>query len=137
MKKSKKENLKTAKKFFKISLSDNNLDASKVKTVVNEIKGSYKSARVDILKSYLSIVQRKIRKQTLSVESTQHLNSSVVAKLKKDFERKTPEKITTQVKQNPSILGGLRITLNDTQWDYSVKGKIEQMKEIVNERYSN
>ena len=137
MKKTKKENLKTAKKFFKVSLSNSNIDGSKVKTVVSEIKKSYKSAAVDILKSYLAIMQNKIRKQTLTIESAQTLNSNVISRLKRNFEKKSSEKIAPQVKQNASILGGLKITLDDTQWDYSIKGKIDQMKETLNEQYSS
>lgn len=137
MKKSKKENLKIAKKFFNISLSNNDLDRAKIKIVVGEIKKLYKRAAVGILKSFVTIMQNKIRRQTLTIESTQSLNSNVVAKLKQSFEKKSPEKITIQLKQNPNILGGLKITLDDTQWDYSIKGKIDQMKDILNERYSS
>ncbi len=137
MKKSKKENLKLAKKFFKISLSNNDLDRAKIKIVVGEIKKLYKRAAVGILKSFVTIMQNKIRRQTLTIESTQSLNNNEVAKLKRSFEKKSPEKITLQLKQNPNILGGLKITLDDTQWDYSIKGKIDQMKEILNERYSS
>lgn len=137
MKKSKKENLKIAKKFFKISLSNNDLDRAKIKIVVGEIKKLYKRTAVGILKSFVTIMQNKIRRQTLTIESTQSLNNNEVAKLKRSFEKKSPEKITTQLKQNPNILGGLKITLDDTQWDYSIKGKIDQMKEILNERYSS
>lgn len=137
MKKSKKENLKIAKKFFKISLSNNDLDRAKIKIVVGEIKKLYKRAAVGILKSFVTIMQNKIRRQTLTIESTQSLNSNEVAKLKRSFEKKSPEKITIQLKQNPNILGGLKITLDDIQWDYSIKGKIDQMKEILNERYSS
>ena len=137
MKKSKKENLKIAKKFFKISLSNNDLDRAKIKIVVGEIKKLYKRAAVGILKSFVTIMQNKIRRQTLTIESTQSLNNNVVAKLKRCFEKKSPEKTTLQLKQNPNILGGLKITLDDTQWDYSIKGKIDQMKEILNERYSS
>lgn len=137
MKKSKKENLKIAKKFFKISLSNNDLDRAKIKIVVGEIKKSYKRAAVGILKSFVTIMQNKIRRQTLTIESTQSLNNNEVAKLKRSFEKKSPEKITIQLKQNPNILGGLKITLDDTQWDYSIKGKIDQMKDILNERYSS
>lgn len=137
MKKSKKENLKIAKKFFKISLSNNDLDRAKIKIVVGEIKKLYKRTAVGILKSFVTIMQNKIRRQTLTIESTQSLNNNEVAKLKRSFEKKSPEKITLQLKQNPNILGGLKITLDDTQWDYSIKGKIDQMKEILNERYSS
>lgn len=137
MKKSKKENLRIAKKIFKLSLSKNDLDESKITIVVSEIKKSYKSAAIGILKSYLTILQNKIRRQTLVIESAQSLNTNIVDKLKNSFEKRFNEKITTQVKQNPNILGGLKITLENTQWDYSIKGKLDQMKEFINEQYSN
>lgn len=137
MKKSKKENLRIAKKLFRISLSNNDLDRSKIKAVVNEIKKSYKSATEGVLKSYLAIIQNKIRKQTLIIESDQSLTNSQLKQLQNDFEKKYDEKITTQVKQNANILGGLKITLDDTQWDHSIKGKIDQMKETLNEQNSS
>ena len=137
MKKSKKENLKIARKLFKISLSNNDLDRSRIKAVVNEIKKSYKKAALGVLKSYLSIVQRKIQRQTLIVESAQLLGSNEIMRLKDSFEKKSSEKITAKLIQNPSILGGLKITLDDTQWDYSIRGKIDRMKETLNERYSS
>lgn len=137
MKKSKKENLKIANKLFKISLSNNDLDRSKIKAVVDEIKKSYKKAAIGVLKSYLSIVQKKIQRQTLVVESAQLLGSNEIMTLKESFEKKSSEKITTKLKQNLNILGGFKITLDDTQWDYSIRGKIDRMKETLNERYSS
>ena len=137
MKKSKKENLKIARKLFKISLSNNDLDKSRIKAVVDEIKKSYKKAALGVLKSYLSIVQRKIQRQTLIVESAQLLGSNEIMRLKDSFEKKSSEKITAKLIQNPSILGGFKITLDDNQWDYSIRGKIDRMKETLNERYSS
>lgn len=137
MKKSKKENLKIARKLFKISLSNNDLDRSRIKAVVDEIKKSYKKAALGVLKSYLSIVQRKIQRQTLIVESAQLLGSNEIMRLKDSFEKKSSEKITAKLIQNPSILGGFKITLDDNQWDYSIRGKIDRMKETLNERYSS
>ena len=137
MKKSKKETLKIARKLFKISLSNNDLDKSRIKAVVDEIKKSYKKVAIGILKSYFSIVQKKIQRQTLIVESDRLLDSNEIMRLKGSFEKKSSEKITTKLIQNPSILGGLKITLDDTQWDYSIRGKIDRMKETLNEQYSS
>ena len=137
MKKSRKDNLKIAKKFLKISSVDTHLDEARIKKVVRAIKEGYKSASVGILETYATLLKKQIQKNKIVVEADQTLSESQLKDLKTSFEKISNQKLTAEQEQNSNILGGIKVTLDDTQWDYSIKGKIDQMKEVLNERYSS
>ncbi|OGY28298.1 MAG: hypothetical protein A2Z42_01320 [Candidatus Woykebacteria bacterium RBG_19FT_COMBO_43_10] len=137
MKKNTKENLKIAKQYFKASFSKENLDIRKVRALVGHIKKSSKGNALNILKIYLSLLNKYFQERTVIVESAGDISKNVVEKIRRNFERSEGRKLDIKLKKNPQVLGGLRVTLSDTQWDYSLKGKINQMKEALSDRYSN
>jgi F0F1-type ATP synthase delta subunit len=137
MKKSKKENLLIAKLLFKESFLGKDLSTSKIRSNVRKIKKGYKSSAIEILKIYSLLLNRYLLGRTIVIESTEEIEKFLVNKIRTHFEKITGRSLEAKVKKSQEVLGGIRVTLSDTQWDYTVKGKINQMKEVLSGRYSS
>ncbi len=137
MKKSKTENQKTAKQIFRNSFTNNKFDPKKVRKHIHTAKNLYKSNTLAILKNYLTMINRHLRSNTIVIETAEKLDQKKVATIRNYFEKNRGEKLETNLIQNPSIFAGLKITLGDNQWDYSTKGKLNQIRKTLHDKYSS
>jgi len=137
MKKSKTENQKLAKQIFRNSFTNNKLDPKKVREHIHTTKDLYKSNTLVILKNYLALINRHLRSNTLVIETAEKLDQKKVATIRNHFDKSIGKKLETNLVQNPSIFAGLKITLGDNQWDYSTKGKLNQIRETLRDKYSS
>ncbi|HEX7456087.1 MAG TPA: F0F1 ATP synthase subunit delta [Candidatus Nanoarchaeia archaeon] len=135
MKLSKKENLKIAKKLFLTSFTRGELDATKVRKNTRLAKAKFKSDALSILKSYLNLLKQYLAKETLTIEAAGKLHLHHIQDIKNRFEKIEGRTLNVSVSPNPKLLGGLRVSLGDTQWDYSTKGRITKMKEDLSGQY--
>lgn len=127
MRKNKKEVLKIAKKFFKESLNHENLAVKNIRL----IKKNYKGAALNVLKAYLDLVRRHQNAQTLTIESADRINHRLTVEFLKSFERKADKKLDLKTKTNPMLISGVRVTLGDNQWDFSLRNRLDQLKEAL------
>ena len=135
MKTSKKEVLKLAKKLLSASFTGRKLDVVKVRKNSAFIKRTAKSAALPILKLYLRLIRRFLEAETLLIESTRNLSPNQISSLKKYFEKSSGKSLSVETKIDPALLGGLKVTLGNTQWDLSVERKINQIREAFSGRY--
>jgi len=76
-----------------------------------------------------------LAKETLTLESAGRIHPRYVDEIKSHFEKIKGKSLQIKQLSNPRLLGGVRVSLGDTQWDYSIKGKIEKMKEALGGRH--
>lgn len=136
MKTNKKEILKIAKKLFSSSFTNQEIDIHKVRKSIQIIKRANKRDVVTILKIYLNLMRTFLAKKTLIIESVDKLHPRYIKSLTNYFERSYKTSLDVRTQLNKALLGGLRISLGDTQWDFSVSEKINQIKETVNARHN-
>ena len=135
MKTSKKEVLKLAKKLLSASFAGRKLDGVRVRKNSAFIKRTAKSAALPILKLYLRLIRRFLEAETLLIESARNLSPNQISSLKKYFEKSSGKSLSVETKIDSALLGGLKVTLGNTQWDLSVERKINQIREAFSGRY--
>ena len=135
MKLSKKSSLKTAKIFFHASFTNRKLDLIKVRKNMKIAKTKFRSNALGILKSYANLLKTYLAKETLTLEAASQIHPRYVDEIKRHFEKIEGKSLRIKQVSDPTLLGGLRVSLGDTQWDYSTKGKIEKIKEALGGRY--
>ena len=135
MKLSKKDNLKIAKYYFQASFTNQRLDLTKVRRNMKVARTKFRSSALSILKSYLKLLKTYLAKETLTLESAGRIHPRYVDEIKSHFEKIKGKSLQIKQLSNPRLLGGVRVSLGDTQWDYSTKGKIEKMKEALGGRH--
>ena len=68
------------------------------------------------------------------ISSAVELTSAQLEKIKKAILTKHGKDVQFSVKIDPSLIGGLTVTLGSRQLDGSVKGKVDQIKKILEEK---
>lgn len=83
-----------------------------------------------ILSEYVSRLKRELNNKTLRIESVIPLDGDETNVIYDSFKQDdTIVSIAQEI--NPSILGGIRVTLGDVVYDDTLSGKIVQLREFV------
>jgi F-type H+-transporting ATPase subunit delta len=61
------------------------------------------------------------------VESAQELDGAALSALEQSLSRGTGKEVSLQVKIQPDLLGGVRVTLAGTRYDGSARGRLDQI----------
>ena len=89
--------------------------------------GQYENCRKEFLNRYYEVNNIAVAK----VESAVELSQEQQARLSKKLSEATNKNIILQCAVEPSLLGGLRITVNDKQLDGTVKHRLEKIKSNI------
>lgn len=135
MKLSKKEGVKVAKKMYLTSFSNQQVDIIRVRKNIQTVKTKFKSDALSVLKSYLKLLKAHSAKETIIIEAAGKLHPRYIGDIKSHFEKNEGKSLQVKQLSNPKLLGGIRVSLGDTQWDYSARGKIEKIKEVLGGGY--
>lgn len=125
-----KELKKLVEKCCKFCCPDGKVDEKKVVSVIKNLKALPRSQAIFAISEFVKALKKQKGETTLLVESSIPLQKkqldTIVRKLKGDF-------LISEVKNiiNPALLGGFRVKIGDTVSDYSLQGKIMQLKEAI------
>ncbi|MCL5411666.1 MAG: F0F1 ATP synthase subunit delta [Patescibacteria group bacterium] len=126
--KARKEVDRVAKLAFKGSLSEGVVSENKVRAWIRALIKSKPRNLIEVLKTYQELIAGQLKKESALVESVLPLEISVKDKLIDRLEELYGKKLRFFFETNPELLGGVRIRVNDTVWDGSVSGKLENLK---------
>lgn len=112
------------------SFKNNKLDDLAVKQLVKDFKGMHLTESIYTLSRYAKGLKRILAQQTMIIESVIPVSATEVSKIKNKISRLFTV-TDTQVTINPYILGGLRIKVGDIVLDYSIRNKLNQIKEAI------
>lgn len=122
--------IKLAQEFASQSFVKGRLSDAKVLQSVKSFKKLSSSQTIFALTQYLKFLKLELKKSTLLIESGSKLTDQQL--------KQVAQKINSKFKisnysflHNPSLLGGLRLKLGDTLYDYSLKGRINQIKDAI------
>lgn len=126
----KKQLDKIVDKAVDASFKNSKLDEVIVMSLVKKFKSMHLTASIYTLSKYVKGLKRLLAQQTMVIESVIPLSPTQISKVKGKLTKLfTINK--TEVTINPDILGGLRIKVGDTVLDYSVRSKLNQIKEAI------
>ncbi len=103
-------------------------DEEFIAKVIASLKKLNIAESLETLSLYQKGLKRKIAENTLVVESAVVLSQSELNSIQKMLKR---EVFAIEQKLNTSLLGGLRIRIGDEFLDFSLKSKINQVKERI------
>lgn len=82
----------------------------------------------DITKAFVKEYNRVNQIEVAYVKSAKELDETDLVRLQAMLEKKLQKKVELKVTQDPSLLAGIRIKINDTVLEYSAKNRIENLK---------
>lgn len=121
---------KFAKSILEASIKGGEINDTKFLSLISGINKLKTKRTLSILQALLKEVSDFYKKQTLLVESAEELHSRNLDKIRKLFQVKTRRHLDLEFRKDESLLAGMKITLGDTVWDYSVNQSLESLKEI-------
>lgn len=117
--------IKDAKRLFELSVdTTGNLNGEKVSKSVQSIIQSRSREKLPLLKAYKKVIEQYIRAHTATIETAVALDDATISLIAKRF----GNNMTIEQKENPALIGGIRLQVNDTIYDDSVLGKLDQIK---------
>ena len=113
-----------AKIMFKKSLKDGIVNPANVSLVLKENVSQKPQGLKNILKIYKHLVETKLAKEELIVETAQ--KTTEITKMEKELLSKTGAK-RIKYKTNPKMVFGLKITHGDFVYDLTLGSKLKQL----------
>lgn len=130
MKYSKKES-KIARKIILNSLRNGEIDEKSLLSSVSKVRriGAKQARR--LLSALIAQVRSFYKSRTLLVESGRNLNPEYLEEIRKIYEVKTNKDLRIVFRENPLLIGGIRVKLGDMVWDYSIEQTLNSFKEAA------
>jgi len=113
-----------AKIMYKKSLKDGIVNLASVSAVLKEIVSQKPHGLKNILKSYKHLIESKIAREELIVETAQ--KTKEIEKMEKELLSETGAR-HIKYKINPKLIFGLRITHGDFVYDATLDSKLKQL----------
>ncbi|PAW78639.1 MAG: hypothetical protein B9S32_06880 [Verrucomicrobia bacterium Tous-C9LFEB] len=123
-----REARQTAKKLFKFSVVNGQLDESRVRETVDALCTQKPRNYLAIATRLLKLVEIEVEQNTVSVTSAVALpdqGASAFAALERKFGPALQKNYTI----NPSLIGGLRVQRGSDVWDDSIRGRLNTLRQ--------
>ena len=127
MKTSKKAQ-REARQIFHLCLVDGSLDENRVRQVVKRIVEAKRSGALPILSGFQRLVRLDLEKRTAEVESAAPLTADARASLEAGLVKKFGRGIVTSFRDNPALIGGVRIKVGSNVYDDTIKARLAALE---------
>ena len=123
MKTSKKAQ-RDARHVFKLCLVDGSLEEHRVRAAVSRIVAGKRTGALPLLAGLHRLVRLDREKHTAEVESAAPLAADVRARIEAGVARRFGDGVVTSFRDNPALIGGVRIKVGSNVYDGSVRARL-------------
>ena len=127
--KTKRQAQQEARRLFRLCLVEGSLDESLVRAVVQQIIDAGRPGSLNLLTRFQRLVRLDRTAHGATVESVTPLPSDVRASIEADLARIYGRGVDTRYTANPTLLGGVRITVGSDVYDSSIHGRLAALEE--------
>lgn len=85
-----------------------------------------------LLNAYRVAMRREEAKSRLVIEHAGPLSSDARDSIVSSMSAKAGRRLTVETRENPSLIGGVRVRLGDDVFDSSIAGRLESLAASVN-----
>ena len=90
------------------------------------------SALRGMVRDYEELARESRGESVAVVTSAVPLTEAQTVELRRKLEKKLARKITIQCREDPGLIGGLRVEVDGRVIDGSIRNKLEEIKEVMN-----
>ena len=124
-----KQAQRDAKQLFRGCLVDGLLDEDRALNTVRKIGELRPRGYLSILGHFKRLVALELDRRTATVESAAPLSQELQSGIKDNLSRKYGAGLTVVFREQPSLIGGLRIQVGSDVFDGSVRSRLAQLQE--------
>ena len=121
-----------AKKLVELSKDNGVVTEAKVGEVLAGLKQVKHRHHLTVLKTFLVYLRREVALQTAVVSTPAALSADALAAIEAKFSSVYGRTITAVIKQDTSLIAGVRVRVGDDVYDASVSGRLQRLAESVN-----
>jgi F-type H+-transporting ATPase subunit delta len=113
-----------ARQLFRHCLSNGMLNEERVRQIVQRVSVTKNRNRFRVLARFRRLVELDSTKHTATIESTTPLGTEFQDGLQVGLSRRYGPGLTLTFRDNPALIGGIRITVGNDVYDGSVRGRL-------------
>ena len=123
---------KLAKRLAVLTVQAGDSAPTEVKAALEKLVGDRPLAeRRSFIKAYLRYLEREFAAQQLVVEHAGPLSEGAVREVAIAFAANAGRKFTVVTRENPELIGGLRLINGDNVYDASIAGRLNRLAASV------
>lgn len=126
-----KQEQREAKQLFRCCLTEGRLDESRTRQVVQALIERKPRGYLGILTHLQRLVRLELDSRMAIVESAVPLSASLQASVRENLNRQHGQGLEVRFKENPRLLGGLRIQVGSNVYDGSVLARLASLQESL------
>ena len=127
--KTNRQTLREAKRLFRLCIVDGTLDENRVRQVVKGVIDSGRPGGLKILSRFQRLVRIERAGRSAKIESPSPLAGDVRKSIESDLTRLYGRGLLTSYGEDPTLLGGVRITVGSDVYDGSIQARLEELEE--------
>ena len=118
-----------AKRLFRLCVVDNRLAEDRVRQVVQQVIAAERPGGLKVLSRFQRLVRLKREAHSAKVESSSPLSADVRTQIESELARMYGGGLLMSYADNPTLVGGVRITVGSDVYDGSIKGRLMALSE--------
>lgn len=123
-----REARRQARELFRFSMDGGRLDESRLRAVADGIAERKPREHVQMLKFLARLARLETARHHAVVESAAELSEPARAGILADLVKRFGP-VDSEFRQNPALIGGIRIRLGSDVWDGSILTRLESLKQ--------
>ena len=123
-----REARRQARELFTISIVNGRLDTSRLNSVFDEVAEKKPRNYMPILKELTRLVRLEMASHHAVIESATPLEPARAREYEAGLKSRFGE-LTTEFRENPALIGGLRVQIGSDVWDGSIQARLEAIKQ--------
>lgn len=120
-----------AKGLIKLCLKSGSFDESVAKQVVEYISQNKNNRNLQVLSYFRQLVKLELNKETAKIEFASAASEAALSDITKKLESVYKRKMRLEQSNNPSLIGGFKVTVGSDVYDFSIEGKLNQIKNVL------
>jgi F-type H+-transporting ATPase subunit delta len=129
--KPKKRFRRVARQLFQLTVVDGRVDDDRARQVARRLKGGTERGSLAVLSEFLRLVRIDRALHTALIESAQPLADDVRRDVEAQLTKTHGGDLGISVAINPSLIGGMRITVGSSVYDGSVRGRLDALERLL------
>jgi F-type H+-transporting ATPase subunit delta len=117
-----------AKTLFRACLVNEQLEEARVRAVVQRVLEAKPRAYLAILSQFQRLVKLELDRRTARIQSAAPLPAGLQAALEAGLARKYGPGLHLSFRQNPALIGGLRVQVGSDVYDGSIQARLAALE---------
>ena len=127
--KTNRQTQREAGRLFRLCIVGGSLDDTRVREVVETVIAAGRPGGLKILTRFQRLVRLRREAHSAKVESPSPLPGEVQAQIESELTRMYGRGLLMSYTSNPTLLGGVRITVGSDVFDGSIRGRLAELEE--------